>query len=65
MDEYPSGAIRRIIQVKVDATGRTIPDGIWTEWHEGGEPQRYVEVFGGVPAGADVAWDADGRVISE
>jgi tetratricopeptide (TPR) repeat protein len=64
VDEYSSGTIRRIIQVKLDPEDRAVADGIWTEWHEGGEPLRYLEVSNGVPDGVEVAWDEEGRMIA-
>ena len=64
LKNYPSGALLRIVQVKPDATGRYILDGIWTEWHEGGELMRFVDYSRGVPHGVEMAWDANGQVGS-
>jgi tetratricopeptide (TPR) repeat protein len=64
LKSYPSGALLRIVQMKPDSTGRYIPDGIWTDWHEGGELMRFVDYSRGVPHGVEITWDANGQVIS-
>jgi len=64
LKSYPSGALLRIVQMKPDATGHYIPDGIWTEWYEGGELKRFVDYSGGVPHGIEMTWDPNGQVIS-
>ena len=64
LKRYPSGALLRIVQMKPDAAGRYIPDGIWTEWYEGGELKRFVDYAGGVPHGVEMTWDPNGQVIS-
>jgi antitoxin component YwqK of YwqJK toxin-antitoxin module len=50
--------------MKPDATGRYIPDGIYTEWYEGGELKRFVDYVGGVVHGVEMTWDPNGQVIS-
>jgi tetratricopeptide (TPR) repeat protein len=64
LKRYPSGALLRIVQMKPDATGRYIPDGIWTEWYEGGELKQFVDYTSGVPHGVGMTWDPKGQVIS-
>jgi tetratricopeptide (TPR) repeat protein len=64
LKRYPSGALLRVVQMKPDATGRYILDGIWTEWYEGGELKRFVDYSGGVPHGIEMTWDPNGQVIS-
>jgi tetratricopeptide (TPR) repeat protein len=64
LKRYPSGAPRQIVQVRPDATGRYIPDGISTDWYEGGELERFIDYAGGVPHGAEVTWAPSGRVVS-
>ena len=64
LKRYPSGALLRIAQMKPDATGRYIPDGIYTEWYEGGELKRFVDYVGGVVHGVEMTWDPNGQVIS-
>jgi len=64
LERYPSGALFIIAQMKPDATGRYIPDGIYTEWYEGGELKRFVDYVGGVVHGVDMTWDPNGQVIS-
>ena len=61
---YPSGAPHEIVQMRLNETGREIPDGIWTEWYEGGEPKRFVDYAGGVPHGVEITWNPDGKVVS-
>jgi tetratricopeptide (TPR) repeat protein len=62
---YSSGNLRRIVQVKPGPNGRFIPDGIWTEWYEGGELKRFVDYADGRPQGVDLTWEPSGRLISE
>jgi len=64
LKRYPSGAPRQIVQVRSDATGRTIPHGISVEWYEGGELERVLDYADGVPHGAEVSWDPSGRIVS-
>jgi tetratricopeptide (TPR) repeat protein len=64
LQRYPSGALFIIAQMKPNATGRHIPDGIYTEWYEGGELKRFVDYAGGVVHGVDMTWDPEGKVIS-
>jgi tetratricopeptide (TPR) repeat protein len=64
LEEYPSGTPRKIVQVKLDASGRAVPEGIWTEWYESGELKRFVDYADGVPHGVEVIWNPAGGVIS-
>jgi len=64
LNRYPSGAPRQIVQVRPDATGRYIPHGISTDWHEGGELERFRDYADGVPHGAELTWAPSGRIIS-
>ena len=64
LNRYPSGAPEQIVQVRPDATGGFVPDGIATDWYEGGEPRRLLDYADGVPHGAEVTWDRSGRVLS-
>jgi len=64
LKRYPSGALLRIVQVKPKAKGRYIPDGIWTEWYEGGELKRFIDYAGGVRHGVDMTLDPNGQVVS-
>jgi tetratricopeptide (TPR) repeat protein len=63
VEKYPSGNIRNIVQVRVAPDGRAIPEGIWTEWHEGGEPSLYREMAGGQSRGVELRWDPEGLEI--
>jgi tetratricopeptide (TPR) repeat protein len=64
LDRYPSGVPRKIVQLRPDATGRYIPNGIWTEWYESGELKRFVDYVQGKPHGVEITWNRDGEVIS-
>ena len=64
IERHPSGMPRSIVQVRRDAAGQYVPDGIWTEWYESGEPERYVDYSNGVPHGVSLQWAADGGLIS-
>ncbi|MHC4338055.1 MAG: hypothetical protein ACYSTG_08965 [Planctomycetota bacterium] len=65
LKRYPSGALHRIVQMKPNATGHYIPNGIWTEWYEGGELKRFVDYASGVPHGLGMTRDPNGQVISQ
>ncbi len=56
---YPSGFPRTISQVRRDASGREIPDGIRTEWHPGGELGSYAEFERGKPLQPTVDSEAE------
>jgi tetratricopeptide (TPR) repeat protein len=60
---YPSGNLRRIVQVKPNAVGSYIPNGLWTEWYEGGELKRVVDYSDGRPQGVDLKWQPDGSPL--
>ncbi len=64
VEKHPSGAISTIVQVRLDSRGQPVSDGIWTEWHPGGEPSLYREMSGGRPRGVEVRWDPEGREVS-
>jgi tetratricopeptide (TPR) repeat protein len=60
---YESGYPRTIAQTQPDASGHQVPDGIWTEWYDGGKLRRFVDYEGGVPNGVSVTWDESGRPV--
>ena len=64
MKDYPSGFPQIIVQVRPDMTGRYIPEGILTEWYEGGEPKRLLDYSNGKPHGVEITWDRSGQVLS-
>ncbi len=64
LEKYASGVPSKIVQVRPDATGRYLPDGIWTEWYESGELKRFVDYVNGVPHGVEITWSPDGEVVS-
>lgn len=63
VSRYESGYPRTIAQTQPDASGRHVPDGIWTEWYDGGKLKRFVDYAGGVPHGVSVTWDESGRPV--
>ena len=65
LKEYPSGAVQTITQVKLNKSGRYIPDGILTDWYESGDLKHLVDYDNGVMRGIEVKWDPDGHVISQ
>jgi len=64
LKRYTSGAPERIVQVRANASGSFVPDGIATDWYESGEPRRLLDYADGVPDGAEVTWDPTGRILS-
>jgi hypothetical protein len=64
LDYFPSQAPRKLVQVRRDANGRNIPDGIEVEWYENGRLRRFLDVDHGVPNGFEIAWNPDGRLLS-
>jgi len=65
LKEYPSGAVQTITQVKLNKSGRYIPDGILTDWYESGDLKHLVDYDNGVMRGIEVKWNPDGHVISQ
>jgi tetratricopeptide (TPR) repeat protein len=64
LDIYPSMAPRKLVQLRREASGRAVPDGIEVEFYENGRLKYFVDIDQGVPNGFEVRWDADGREIS-
>jgi tetratricopeptide (TPR) repeat protein len=64
LDEYPSHAPRKLVQVRRDAGGRDVPDGIEAEWYENGRLKRFLDVDNGLPNGFEITWTPDGRLLS-
>lgn len=64
LQRYPSGAPRQVAQVRQDATGRFVRDGVLTDWYEDGAPMRFLDYADGVPHGTEVRWNPDGSVRS-
>lgn len=64
LKRYPSGAPEQIVQVRSDAAGGLVADGIATDWYEDGAPRRLIDYVDGVRHGSDVNWDPSGRVLS-
>jgi len=64
LKRYPSGTPEQIVQVRPDAARGFVPDGIATEWYEGGEPRRLIDYANGAPHGVEIVWDPSGQVVS-
>lgn len=64
LEIYPSLTPRRLAQVRYDANGRSVPDGIEVEWHENGRLKRFQDFDMGVRHGLDLTLDAEGRLLS-
>jgi hypothetical protein len=64
LEIYPSLSPRKVAQVRYDAGGRGVPDGIEVEFHENGRLKRFQDFDQGVRHGLDVTWDTDGRLLS-
>jgi tetratricopeptide (TPR) repeat protein len=64
LKRHPSGAPRRIAQVRLNATGRYIADGIWTEWYENGQLKRFADYASGRLDGVEMTLDQNGQIIS-
>lgn len=61
---YPSQAPRRLVQIRPDASGRPVPDGIEVEFYENGRIQSFVDVSQGQANGFEVTWDETGKELS-
>jgi len=64
LKRHPSGAPRRMAQVRLNATGRYIADGIWTEWYENGQLKRFADYVNGRLNGVEMTLDPNGKIIS-
>jgi antitoxin component YwqK of YwqJK toxin-antitoxin module len=64
LDFYPSRAPRKLVQVRYDANGRPVPDGIEVEFYANGRIKRFLDIDDGVPNGLELTWDRDGEVLS-
>jgi tetratricopeptide (TPR) repeat protein len=64
LDVYPSLGPRKLVLVRRNPDGRTIPDGIEAEFHKNGRLKRFLDIEQGVPNGLEIIWDKDGRVLS-
>jgi tetratricopeptide (TPR) repeat protein len=64
LEVYPSLTPRRLVQVRYDAGGRSIIDGIDVEWHENGHLKRFQDFDMGVAHGLDLSLAAEGRLLS-
>ncbi|MBI5441068.1 MAG: tetratricopeptide repeat protein [Deltaproteobacteria bacterium] len=64
LEIYPNITPRRVVQVRYDASGRAVPDGIEVEWHENGRIKRFLDVAQGVPNGLELTWDPGGRLLA-
>ncbi len=58
---YESGYPKTIAQTQPNAAGRAVPDGIWTEWYDGGGLKGFADYVDGVRHGVAITWDERGR----
>jgi tetratricopeptide (TPR) repeat protein len=59
----PGALPRSIGQVVRAPDGAHVRDGIWTEWHDNGEPRSLAIFRAGRAVGREVWWDRHGEVI--
>jgi tetratricopeptide (TPR) repeat protein len=64
LKRHPSGAPRRIAQVRLNTTGRYIAEGIWTEWYENGLLKRFADYTDGRINGVELTLDPNGQINS-
>jgi tetratricopeptide (TPR) repeat protein len=64
LERYESGSPRKMVQVRPDATGREVPDGILTEWYEDGALRSFIDYAKGLRHGDEIHWDNGGAVTS-
>ena len=64
LDIYPSRAPRKLVQLRRDAGGRQVADGIEVEFHENGRLKRFLDIDQGQPNGLEIVWDPAGRLLS-
>ena len=61
---YPSQAPLSLAQVRRNANGRFINDGIKVEFYENGRLKYFADFDQGALNGLEMTWDADGRLLS-
>jgi len=61
---YPSTAPRKLVQLRLDASGRQVPDGIEVEFYENGRLKHFADVTQGKVNGFDITWDEHGNELS-
>lgn len=64
LDSYPGLAPRKLEQLRRDANGRSISDGIEAEFYENGRLKRFRDLSQAVPNGFDMSWAPDGTLVS-
>jgi len=64
LDTYPSLAPRKLLQVRQDANGRPVPDGIEVEFFENGRIKRFQDYQKGLKDGLELTWDEKGQQLS-
>jgi tetratricopeptide (TPR) repeat protein len=65
LDVYSSRAPHKLVQVRQDASGREVTDGIEVEWHENGRIKRFLDIDQGVPNGLELILDEQGQLLSQ
>jgi tetratricopeptide (TPR) repeat protein len=64
VDFYPSQAPRKLVQLRRDINGRSVPHGIEVEFYENGRVKRFMDIVWGVPNGLEILWDKGGDIVS-
>lgn len=64
LSRYPSGAPHKLVQGRLDSSGRLLPDGIEVEFYENGRLKRFLDFERGKPKGIIATWDAKGKQLS-
>jgi tetratricopeptide (TPR) repeat protein len=65
LDISPTRAPRKLVQLRPDASGRNIIDGIEVEFFENGRIERYMDYVNGQRHGVEMVWNPDGTLISQ
>jgi len=63
LERYPSSAPRRLVQGRIDASGKFIPDGIEVEFYENGRLKRFLDIEYGRVIGQVMKWDENGNPL--
>ena len=61
---YPSQAPMTLTQMRRNADGRFVIDGIKVEFHENGRLKSFADMSRGTLNGFEMTWDSDGRLLT-
>jgi len=64
LDTFPSLAPRKLLQMRLGAEGRAVPDGIEVEFFENGRIKRFQDYQQGRKDGLEIVWDDQGQLLS-